>query len=284
VEFFVGSLMKYLIASVLVAFGCQASADCSTSLPLEGVTSIKVCDPRTETCISGSQAVYEYMNKVEDDPAVLTIGLQASPWRFYDGEMRVLTVEEVAEMARSHIKDGVKRVALLASWTGVAPGPRSQSLAQRLSGELKGFPVSGMDGFLWISKNGAMHTTRQAFSVTQGGRPYGIVDGEDVMVAFAAGWPATMEDTFVSDRNADGVMQAAAGWDIFFLCPDRALEAFDLAAKLSNPVAAYNAALIRLERGSHDDMQTAATLLTQAADAGDMKARARLVKLQREGR
>jgi hypothetical protein len=274
--------MKPLLGLLLFAVCCDALADCKTSLPLQGVISIENCDPRTESCIPGQKAVYHYMVKMKDDPADLTIAVHASPWRFYDDQMRILSIEEVAEIAKPRITKDVKRIVLIASWTGVAPNPGGKSLAQKLSDSLKGFPVSGMDGFLWLTKNGSMRTTHQAFTIRQGG-PYGIKDGDDVMVSLAVGWPAEMEGGFVKERNAEGIMRAGAGWDILFLCPDRALQSFEAAAKLSHPIAAYNAALMRLERRGKGDLEAATTLLSQAVATGDKKAQARLDKLKREG-
>lgn len=272
------------LCAVLVAASSHAFADCKTSLPLQGVVSIKACDQRTGICISGAKAAYDYLKKVNDDETVVTIALNASPWRLYDNESRILSVEELADMARPHIAKGAKQIVLIASWTGVAPNPGGKSLAQKLSDSLKGFPVRGMDGFLWIAKDGALRTTRQAFTVRQGGNPYSIVEGDDVMVSLATGWPAEEEATFIEERNADGILRAGAGWDLYFLCPDRALQAFDAAAKLSHPIAAYNAALMRLERGHKGDREAAIALLAQAVAAGDKKAQARLDKLKREGR
>lgn len=272
--------MRYVLGFLLSIASQLAIADCKSFLPLEGVTSIDTCDPQTEKCVPAAKALYTYMDKAKDDPSVVTVALHASPWRFYDPEMRILSVEEVAEMLRSHLTKGVKRIHLTASWTGIAPSPGQQSLAQRLSEQLKGFPVEGENGFLWISKKGATRTTHQAFTVTRGSRPYGIRDGDEVMVSFVAGWPATFEESFVKERNADGVMRAGAGWDIFFLCPDRALQSFEAAARLSNPIAAYNAAMLRLERKDKGDAEAASVLLKQAAEAGDSKAIARLNALK----
>jgi len=276
--------MKFLLSAVLVANSCIALADCRTSVPVEGVISVKACDSRTETCIAGTKAVYDYMDKMKDDPSVLAMGLHASPWRFYDSDMRILTIEEMAEMAQPQIGKKVKRIDLIASWSGVAPHSGGKSLAQKLSDSLKGFPVSGKDGFLWIAKDGRLRTTHQAFTVTQGGNPYSIAEGDEVMVSLTAGWPATLEEAFVKKRDADGIMRAAAGWDIFLLCPDRALQAFDAAAKLSHPIAAYNAALMRLDRRNKGDLEVATALLSQAADAGDTKAQAWLKKLKQKSR
>ena len=70
-----------------------------------------------------------------------------------------------------------------------------------------------------------------------------------------------------------------AGWDIYSLCPDHALKTFEAAAKMSNSIAAYNAALMRLERNGDGDVEAARALLSQAAGAGDAKAQAKLKTL-----
>lgn len=277
--------MKRLIIATLVAASFEAVANCKTSLPLQGAASIKTCNPQAEKCLSGMGALAEYSPKVKgsDDPAVLNISMHTSPWRFYGGDMRILSAEDVAELVREHVKK-VKRIQLVASWTGVAPDASTKSLARKLSEALKGFPVTGMDGFLWVAANGATRTTRQAFTVKQGRGPYHVAPGDEVMVSLIAGWPAEVEDHFAKERNAEGILRAGAGWDIYFLCPERALQAFEAAARLSHPIAAYNAAMMRLDRREKGDVEAAAALLAQAAGKGDEKAQASLEKLRRDGR
>lgn len=228
------------------------------------------------------EALHEYLEKVPDDDALLTIAMQTSPWRIYDAEMRIVTVEEMAETARSYGK-GIERVQLIGSWTAVAPEQDGRALAGKLSDALDGLPVEGMDGFLWVSKDGGLRTTHQAFTIREGGGPYVIRKGDEVMASLVAGWPSYLENHFVNTRDALGVRRAGAGWDTFFLCPDRALQAFEVAAGMSDPIAAYNAALMRLERGDEGDTQAAMTLLSQAAELGDSKSRAKLVDLQQSG-
>lgn len=270
----------YLLWTLLAVANCSALAECPSGLPLSGVITIKTCEPSKETCIPGEQAVYDYMQKVEDKPEAYTIALNASPWRFYDAEMRIITVQEMAQTLKPSLTEEKKRIELIASWTGVAPDINSKSLAQQLSDQLGGFPVSGMDGFLWVANDGKLRTTRQAFSAHIAMAPYKISEGDEIFVPLVAGWPAEMESTFIKDRNAEGIMRAGAGWDIFFLCPDRALQAFETAAKLGHPIAAYNAALIRLERGDKNDLTIARALLQQAAKIGDGKAKTRLEMLK----
>lgn len=71
-------------------------------------------------------------------------------------------------------------------------------------------------------------------------------------------------------------MRAAAGWDVFFLCPDKALAGFERAAAKGSAIAAYNAALMRLERGREGDRTAALALLERGVALGDAKSKARL--------
>jgi len=259
------------------AAGSDAAGKCETSLKLDGAVSVVCCAP-TDGCIPADKAVYEYTEAAKDDPAMLSISLQSSPWHLYDGDMRILTVDELAQMVKPYLKKGVKRIVLVASWTGVSPDGKNKSIAQKLSDLLDGFPVSGMDGFVWLSKDGSVRTTQQAFTMKKV-CPYEIHPGEDVMVSLVAGWPVEYEEDIVKSGDSDGLLRAGAGWDIFMLCPDKALELFEAAAKLSNPTAAYNAALIRLDSGTKADREAAVSLLRQAAGLGDKKAEARFKEL-----
>ncbi len=274
--------MKPLLISLMLAASCQVLAECKPPMALDGVATLDQCTGG-DSCVSAAEAAFQYSNnksKAHDDPSVLNISLHASPWRLYDIENRILTIDELAEMAKPFIAKGVKRIVLKASWTGISPGRGEKSLATKLSETLGGLPVDGFDGFLWLAEDGSTRTTHQAATVFQGGVPYKIRPGHEVMVSMIAGWPATLEDVFLKNKDADGVKDAGAGWDIFFLCPDRALQAFEAAARNSNLIAA----LIRLERKSKGDLKAAAKLLSQAANAGDKKAQARLAILGRHER
>lgn len=90
-----------------------------------------------------------------------------------------------------------------------------------------------------------------------------------------AGWPAYVQDR-IPENDADLLMRAAAGWDVFFLCPDKALAGFEHAAAQGSAIAAYNAALMRLERGADGDHAFALALLERGVALGDAKSRARL--------
>lgn len=273
--------MKRLATAALFFVSLGALADCESSLALDGMVFIEPCDPKTATCKSAAESLHDYMELSEDSPAVLTIGLHTSPWRMYDADMRILTVEEMAAKIRPSLKGGViKRVELQGSWTAVAPDKHHKSLAERLSKALNGFPVGGTDGFLWISKDGSLRTTHQAFTVRKGAGPYRVRIGGEVMASLVAGWSSDWEEAFVKDGNSLGVMHAGAGWDIHYLCPERALAAFELAANMSNPIAAYNAALIRLDRGGKTDRKAAIALLSRASELGDQPAQAMLRALK----
>ena len=47
----------------------------------------------------------------------------------------------------------------------------------------------------------------------------------------------------------EGVVQAGVGYDVFLLCPERALAAFERAARMGSAIGAYNAGLIHAENG-----------------------------------
>src|SRR5688500_15148798 len=78
---------------------------CDTShLSLTGSATVQTCSPQSSSnCVYAGKAVYEYLEAVPDPDSVFTIGLQSSPWRMYDGEMRILTVEDVADVIRPEI-------------------------------------------------------------------------------------------------------------------------------------------------------------------------------------
>lgn len=254
-----------------------AALACDTShLSLSGTATVETCSAQSSAdCIYAGKAVYEYMEAVPDPDSVFTIGLQSNPWRMYDGEMRILTVEDVAGAVRPKLDGKVERVELIGSWTGVSPEPGVPSLADRVSKALGGFPVKGEDGFLWLAQDGTRRTTRQAFTMREGAGSYFLPKGSEVLVPLVAGWPAFVQDQIPED-DAELLMRAAAGWDIFFLCPDKALAGFEHAATKGSAVAAYNAAVMRLERGDGGDRAAALALLERGVSLGDAKSRARL--------
>ncbi|MFC3816619.1 hypothetical protein [Lysobacter sp. GCM10012299] len=265
-------------AVVLALTVCSAARACDTShLSLSGAVNVVTCSPQQDpsNCVYSGKALYQYMQAVPDSDSVYMIGLQASPWRMYDGEMRILSPEDVADLVRPELNGKLEHVELVGSWTGVSPEPGVPSQADRVSKALGGFPVRGEDGFLWLAKDGTRRTTHQAFTGREGAGSYFLPGGSEVFVSLVAGWPAYVEDQ-ISEDDSNLLMHAAAGWDIFFLCPDKALASFERAAAKGSAIAAYNAAMMRLDRGSDGDRVAAFTLLERAAALGDAKSRARL--------
>ena len=260
--------------AVLPAVACA----CGEATGLEGTLTIPQCDPAAaaDGCVPGVRAVFEALEAL-DIPDVFTIGAQTSPWRMYDGEGRILTVEEVAAAIRAQRQAGDRRVHLVGSWTAARPDGSEATLAHRLSLALDGFPVDGSDGFLWLSPEGGMRTTRQAFSVWKSG-PYSVGRGEDVLMALVPGALSQFEDRFAGEGIADGVLQAGIGHDVFLLCPERALAAFERAAGMGSAIGAYNAGLMHADDGDRD---AAIRWLEQAEAMGEAKAPAALATLRK---
>lgn len=248
---------------------------CEQAPGLEGVLSIPQCRPASEQCIPGARAAHAALEALEI-PDVFTIGVQSSPWRMYDAEGRSLTIEEVAAAIRAGMPASDRRVHLAGSWTAARPDGGGDTLAHRLSVALDGFPVDGSDGFLWLGPTGAMRTTRQAFSVWKTG-PYSVARGEDVLMALVPGAMAQFEDHFAANGNAAGVVQAGIGLDVFMLCQERALAAFERAAGMGSAIGAYNAGLMHAEQG---DSAAAEHWLQLASRLGDLKAADALQGLQ----
>lgn len=274
-HFRVATMKPALLALCLLS---PAALACDTPhLSLSGTVKVQTCSPRQDStdCMYSAQVMYEYMEAMPDDDSLYSIGLQASPWRMYDGQMRILTAADVADAVRPELDGKVKAVELIGSWTGVSPEPGMPSLADQVSSLLDGFPVKGEDGFLWLAKDGTRRTTRQAFTLREGGGSYFLPKGADVFAPLVAGWPAFVQDQIPED-NAEMLLHAAAGWDIFFLCPDSALAGFERAAAKGSAIAAYNAALMRLERSADGDRAAALALLERGAALGDGKSRSRL--------
>lgn len=147
-----------------------AALACETPhLSLSGSATVETCGSQSSAdCVYAGKALYEYMEAVPDSDSVFTIGLQSSPWRMYDGQMRILPVDDVADLVRPELGGELERVELIASWTGVSPEPGVPSLADRVSKALGGFPVRGENGFLWLAQDGTRRTTRQAFTMREG--------------------------------------------------------------------------------------------------------------------
>lgn len=250
---------------------------CAPAVGLDGVESVMQCDATSADgdCISGNRATYEALEAL-DIPDAYTIGVQTSPWRMYDAEGRIMTVEDAAAMIRPKLTDKHKRVYLVGSWTAARPDGEGATLAQRFSEALDGFPVDGSDGFLWLGPTGAMRVTRQAFTVRKSG-PYSVRRGDDVLMALVPGALAQFEQNFAEDGISEGVVQAGVGHDVFMLCPEGALAAFERAAGMGNAIGAYNAGLMHADSG---DRAKAVTWLEKAEALGESKATAALARVR----
>lgn len=267
-------IRSHLLATLAAATLAMPAHACLKSHELEGTLAIPACDQRNDVgCVEAAQAVYKYTELLRL-PEVVTVSLQTSPWRMYDAEDRILTIEELAALIRAK-RTTETGVYLVGSWTAKLPGGDGETLAQKLSSELDALPVDGSDGFLWLTAKGGMRTTQQAISTWTTG-PYSVRTGEDVMVSMVAGAMIQFEDRFAADGLAAGVVRAGIGHDAFVLCPDRALAAFERAAEMGSAIGAYNAALIH-EHNGHRAKAIAA--LERAVMLGDEKAKARLANL-----
>ena len=252
-----------------------AGLACGKANRLEGTLSIPQCDPATSTtCIPAAEALYQAITAF-DIPNAFTIAVQTSPWRMYDAEDRIVTVEEMATVIRAKRSESDSRVHLAGSWTAARPDGDADTLVRRLSEALDGFPVDGSDGFLWLSAAGELRTTRQAFSVWKTG-PYAVERGADVLMPLVAGWTGDFEDRFASEGNAAAVVRAGVGHDVFMLCPQHARASFERAAEMGSAIGAYNAGLMYADTGDH---ATAIAWLEKARALGEPKAGAALVRL-----
>jgi hypothetical protein len=264
------------LAALLAAAPAVA---CENHLPLEGALTVDSCRIGEAGCVSSMKAVYDYFEAQPEVPGVLTVGSQGSPWHVYGPDGRINTIDEFAAMLRKGMGPNDKSVALYMSWSGVSPAPGVPSLAERLS-KAMGMPVTGMDGFVWIDRTGKMRTTHQAFTVRRNSGPYGVKQGAEVMVPLAGGWATGLEERFPDDANL--LLAAATGWDVFMLCPDRALAGFELAATKGSAIAAYNAGLMHLERAQAGDVEAARKWFERGVALGDKPSAGQLAKLRKD--
>jgi TPR repeat protein len=257
---------------------------CEPSVPLDGTTlTIASCNPSEERCVVANSAMADYASLPDNNPALLSIALQTSPWRMYDPEQRIVSANELAAMLRPSLGKAIKRVRLDGNWTATSPGAGRKSHAGQVSAALGGVPVDGRAGFLWIASDGGMRVTRQSFTGRRTQR-YHVKPGGEVMLALVAGWAIDFEKELADAGEANGVLLAAVGWDVFGLCPERALQAFERADALGSAIGAYNAAVMRLERGKAGDRAAAIELLERAARRKDAKSAALLATLRARGR
>jgi len=275
---------KFILIASLGPISLAVFADCKHSLPLSGSVSIAGCDPKTQECLPVQSTLHAYTENIKDEVGAISVVIHASPWRLYGERFRIMTTDELAEDLRKELakNKSAKRIDLMASWSAVRPSAEVPAIAEKLSKNLGGVPVAGAKGFLWVGPEGKTRTTRQATTVYSG-TGYYVAKGSEIMASAAVAWALKGVDKSRERRDAAGLMLAGAAADIFSLCPENALALFEAAAELGEPVAAYNAALMRLESGTKPDMDRAAALLSKAARAGDAKAQQRLRALRPGG-
>ena len=251
-------------AAVLIS---ATAFSCPTTIPTNGSLSVKSCDPKNDSCVSSTKAIYEYA-EMENDSATFSIAVQSSPWRLYDPKGRIILLDELSKLIKKGLKTNHKSVLLMASWTGISPSTNDSSLASKLSSRLSGFPVVGQDGFLWLKKDGKTRTTHQAFTIYSGSYSK-IKKGDDVFVSMTTSWAMQLEGKYIKEKDSEGLLWAGLAWDVFGLCPEYALNRFEAAS--NNPVARYNAAIMRLEMKTKNDSATAINHLRKASMQGDTK-------------
>lgn len=128
-----------------------AGGSCRHGLQLEGMLAVPTCPEGAKDCRYGRDAVSDYAEHIDSPPEEFSVLVASSPWRFYDGNGRILRVESLVEQLRSGLTPGVREVVLYAGWSGVAPEEHVRSLAAQVSEGLDRFPVRGMPGFLSIN-------------------------------------------------------------------------------------------------------------------------------------
>lgn len=270
------------VASVLflISIAGTAVAKCAHQLPVSGAVSLSSCDPKTAACLEPEVAWNRFQKKFgeleEKNRQRLTLKLFTSPWRAYDSSSRIMSIDELARPSREGIASNpsVKRVEIIGSWSGVRPSPEQASLAEQLSRELDGFPVSGGQGFIWFDAKGGVRTTRQAFTILAG-RHMVAADGE-VMLDLPLSNVIPAAGEIRAGKDGKGLLLLGVAWDVFGLCPEQALLAFEDAAALGEPTAAYNAAVMRRQPGALQDLSKSATLMKRSAELGFTLARTEL--------
>ena len=274
--------MRRLPLFLLLLASTPAHATCEEGLftpALTGVETIPTCSLDSEGCLYAGEAVYRYSEAMPDDPAVISLSAQGSPWRIYGPDMRILTLDFLAKAVRGAPGKGENKLVLVTSWSGVAPSAGVPSLADQLSKALDGFPVECQDGFVWLSPEGRTRTTQQAYSVRKGAGSYEVAPDQEVFVPLAAGWASQVVATADEPVEPVLVLLAGVGWDAFSLCPTRALEMFERAGNLGLPIGAFNAAQMLLARGREGDREAALQWLHKAAAAGDEPSAEQLASL-----
>lgn len=259
----------------------EMAISCDSTIPLNGVFDLQTCDRKIEQCVPANEALNNYLDKIEYDD-IFTVALKSSPWRLYANDGHILSVQELANMIRPKLKTMHKKhsVKLIASWSDTNSSNKNFiSLSKRLSKALDNFPVSGVDGFLWVDYKGKIHSTKQAITTWKNFIVYEVKKKGDILVPMIDGQFISKEKYFIDHKSGIGMLHVGIGYDTFLLCSKKALKAFELSAKFNNPIGAYNAAIMHIEKGKYSDIEIAKELLTKAYNLGYTKAKHKLESL-----
>ena len=213
-----------------------------------------------------------------DDPTVLGHIFPPSPWRFYDQEMRIIPVEELggfgtppSQKGCSTLSQGLlERCGARAERKSPAArifqcfGRKSRSKARMVSSGWRG-TVPAND------KTGASVMSGSALSGQKGG---------EVLAALVASWLTFPEDPASGRRDAEGLLHAGAGADIFLLCPTRpCVSSLTRRQVWGSPIAAYNGGADASGPGRTGRPLGCSAPSEQAAQAEDRPARELLNRL-----
>lgn len=258
------SLIALAVAMSMVMGDCKAGDNGSDA----GCTHVEVI-PGCEAaeCVPAGQLMHQYAQRLSANADVYIIAGNGNGWRMYDGEGRVLTAADIADMIRAdpEFETSKRGVQLMVSWAGEAPKGAKESLAEAVSREL-GRPATGPKGFLWFGPEGGVRETRQEFTAYE--FPYRAKAGDWVMASTSIAMPGALVHELEGGKDVEGLRLAARSEDVFALRFDSAVKLYERAASLGDGISAYNAAVIRLQRAGPGDRRAAVALLKKAESLG----------------
>lgn len=270
-----------LLALLAAMSLCQSNWACTavgTPQLEQDIRDIPACDAKQGKCRNAHDLMAERFSiGRDDDPYTLSLLMRASPWHVFDADERIMQLDDLKQTINSMLKPGMTKIELAASWTATSRGGQLPSVVQQLSAAYPALTFSGVDGFAWITPNGKIYGTKQAFSIMAGhSYPYEVNSAQDIMLSFIDGLVLNFnfKQEALEKKQADALLTIAVAEESFGLCIDTALDTYVQAAQMGNTIAAYNAAVIYKERG---ETAQAREWLQQAAKQGDQPA-ARLLK------
>lgn len=267
---------------MMLSFGlCHAALACnSAAMPTlnNDLVGIAGCNANKEQCADAYDLLQERFSiGRDDDRQTLSILVRASPWHIYDADKRILLRDDVKKLLLGMLEPQMKNVELVASWSATTRAGHHPSVVQQLSQDFPHLKVSGVDGFAWLTPQGTVHGTKQAYSAWSGqaGR-YKVDKNQDIMLSFFDGINLAYKPEAMQDKDADALLALAMAEETFSLCPQSALATYLQAAQWGNTIAAYNAGLILAEQGNTVE---ARTWLQRALQQGDKAAQQRLQQM-----